>query len=53
MTTGDHPPAAELNLAQVAVEADTAVPQLYPHIGTDEPSGRVMLVGPAVRFTCC
>jgi hypothetical protein len=53
MTTGDQPLAAGFNLAQVAVEPAAAAPQMYPHIGTDEPSGRVMLVGPAVMLTCC
>src|SRR3974390_722358 len=40
------------NAAHVAVEPVTAVPQLYPHIGTTFPSGRVRVVGAAVRLIC-
>jgi len=53
ITTGDHPLALGFSLAQVAVELATTAPQLYPHMGTEEPSGIVMLVGPAVKLTCC
>src|SRR5436305_6942247 len=53
MITGDQPVAVGFNFAQVAVEpAGCVASQLYPHIGTDEPSGRVRLVPPAVRLTC-
>jgi hypothetical protein len=44
--------AAGLVAAQVATEPVTSVPQLYPHIGTEVPSGRIAEAGPAVRFTC-
>jgi hypothetical protein len=54
ITTGDQPPEeAGFNAAQVAPEPDTVVPQLYPHIGTAEPSGKVAVTGPAVKLTCC
>jgi hypothetical protein len=53
ITTGDQPAAAGFDLAQVAVEPETTAPQVYPHIGTEVPSDRVMAVGPAVRLTCC
>src|SRR5207248_9464207 len=61
MITGDQPAgvvvvaagASGFKLAHVAVEPVTAVPQLYPHIGTTEPSGKVTVVGPAVKLTCC
>jgi hypothetical protein len=53
ITTGDQPAADGFSFAQLAVEPGTAVPQEYPHIGTDEPSDRVAEVGPAIRFTCC
>jgi hypothetical protein len=49
ITTGDQPLAAGFNFAQVAVVLTATGPQLYPHIGTDEPSGREMLVGAAIR----
>src|SRR5271169_1226183 len=55
ITTGDHAVPADPGFvaAHVAVEPLTAVPQKYPHIGTTEPSGRVVVVGAAVRLTCC
>jgi hypothetical protein len=50
MTTGDQlEPAFGFVAAQVA--SVTAVLQVYPHIGTACPSGRVVLVGAAVRPT--
>jgi hypothetical protein len=46
ITTGDQPeelvPAAA---AQVAVELLTMDPQLYPHMGTEEPSGSKAALG--------
>src|SRR5258706_15988890 len=53
ITTGDQPSAVGCNAAHAAVEPLTAAPQVEPHIGTTGPSGKVMLVGPAVRLTCC
>jgi hypothetical protein len=61
ITTGDQPAgvvvvargAFGFNGAQVAVEPATAAPQVYPHIGTVEPSGSVTEVGPAVKLTLC
>src|SRR5436305_11554726 len=54
MITGDQPVAVGFNFAQVAVEPTGCVAsQLYPHIGTDEPSGRVSVVPPALKLTCC
>src|SRR5215469_4231161 len=56
MTTGDQTVvvvAAAFKAAQVAVEPATTAPQLYPHIGTAVPSGRIAEAGPAVRLTCC
>src|ERR1700730_7840208 len=52
ITTGDQMAgviAAGFSGAQVAVEPVTAAPQLYPHIGTAVPSGRIAVAGPAVR----
>src|SRR5215469_18035957 len=53
ITTGDHPVAFGFAPAQLAAEPVTTVPQLYPHIGTDEPSGNVMVEDAAVRLICC
>jgi hypothetical protein len=57
ITTGDQIAgvivAAGFNGTQVAVEPVAAPPQLYPHIGTAVPSGRIAVAGPAVRLTCC
>jgi hypothetical protein len=56
ITTGDHVAAvvdAGFNAMQVAVAPGAAVPQLYPHIGTVEPSAMVTVVGPAVRLMVC
>jgi hypothetical protein len=53
ITTGDQPADDGFSFEQLAVEPAIVVPQEYPHIGTDEPSGIVIEVGPAVRFTCC
>jgi hypothetical protein len=61
ITTGDHPAgvvsvatgACGFKAAHVAVEPATAVPQLYPHIGTTAPSGVTVVVGPAVKLTVC
>jgi hypothetical protein len=58
ITTGDQVGAAgfatdaEFSAEQVAVEAATAEPQTYPHIGNTVPSGSVLVVGAAVRLTC-
>jgi hypothetical protein len=49
ITIGDHPVAAGLSVVQVA---PVAVPQVYPHMGTTEPSGNAKVVGAAVRLTC-
>jgi hypothetical protein len=46
INTGDHAPV--LRFAQVAV---TAAVQVYPHIGTEFPSGRMRVLDPAVRLT--
>src|SRR5216684_1623308 len=59
--TGDQPArvvavarsAFGFNFAQVAVEPVAARPQLYPHIGTWDPSGSVAVAGAAVRLTTC
>jgi hypothetical protein len=53
ITTGDHVTVFGLAIAHVAVEPATNDPQLYPHIGTEEPSGKVNVDEPAVTFTCC
>jgi hypothetical protein len=56
ITTGDQMAgviAAGFNGVQVAVEPVAAPPQLYPHIGTAVPSGKVAVAGPAVRLTVC
>jgi hypothetical protein len=47
--TGDQPVAEGFALAHVAPPADPL--QVYPHMGTVVPSGRVVDDGPAVRFT--
>jgi hypothetical protein len=49
INTGDHAPA--LRFTQVAVTAVVGSPQMYPHIGTEFPSGRIRVLGPAVRLT--
>ena len=41
------------NAAHVAVDVVTSGPQKYPHIGTGVPSGCTLVVGAAVRLTCC
>src|ERR1035438_9400336 len=51
--TGNQPAASGFNAAQVAKEPLTAAPQVYPHMGTVAPSGRVIVDGPAVKLTCC
>src|SRR3954447_20540252 len=51
MITGDHAPLP--SAPQLANELGTAVPQLYPHMGTLLPSGMTRLDGPAPRLTCC
>jgi hypothetical protein len=53
ITTGDHPVAAVLAATHVAVVGLAGVAQVYPHMGTTEPSGSVIVVGPALRATCC
>jgi hypothetical protein len=53
MITGDHPVEGGFRGLHTAVEPFTAVPQLYPHIGTEVPSGMVAVVAPAVKLTCC
>jgi hypothetical protein len=53
ITTGDHAAAAGFNATQVALAPDAGAPQLYPHIGTVEPSAMVTVVGPAVRLMVC
>jgi hypothetical protein len=53
MTIGDHPPLAPgFNGRQVCPEgvAVSVTTQLYPHIGTLEPSGNVAIVAPAVKL---
>jgi hypothetical protein len=51
ITAGDQP--VVFVLAHVAVEPVTAVPQVYPHIGTVFPSGSVIVLGAAVRLMAC
>jgi hypothetical protein len=54
MITGDQKPALAavgFRAAQDAFDPAIGAPQVYPHIGTDVPSGKFVLVGPAVRFT--
>src|SRR5215469_14438799 len=53
ITTGDQAVALELALAHVAVDAATIAPQVYPHMGTDDPSGRLIVDAPAAKLTCC
>src|SRR5580704_5619852 len=55
ITTGDHPPPAFglRALQPTVVPAGCIVSQLYPHIGTEVPSGSLADVGAAVKFTCC
>src|SRR6266567_3960781 len=47
---GDHVPTVAAGLSE-AQKPLAAAPQVYPHIGTVEPSGRVTVDGPAVRLT--
>jgi hypothetical protein len=49
ITTGDQPVAAVFKAVQVA--GATAAVQLYPHIGTADPSGSVAVDEPAVKLT--
>src|ERR1700675_59136 len=62
MTTGDQVDGTVVTAgdtdmgfkaAHATVEPAAAVPQKYPHIGTVVPSGKVVVVGAAVKLTAC